>query len=136
MVCHCTHPKFSLQPGYKTEELHRRPAITDWVVLGGTLVLTSTDPKAAMNMCHSISLKALKLTFVGFAAVAGVAAMRLYYVQEMLAALILFAILFGCFAVVLLLLYTLDRAGQAVLEFLELRGKEVLKHARVWRAPV
>jgi hypothetical protein len=89
-----------------------------------------------MNMCHSISLKALKLTFVGFVAVAGVAAMRLYYVQEMLAALILFAILFGCVAVVLLLLYTLDRAGQAVLEFFELRGKEVLKHARVWRAPV
>jgi hypothetical protein len=102
--------------------------------------LTSTDQKAAMNMCHSISLKALKLTFVGFAAVAGVAAMRLYYVQEMLAALILFAILFailfGCVAVVLLLLCTLDRVGQAVLEFLQLRGKEVLQHARVWRAPV
>ena len=85
-------------------------------------------------MFRSVFLKALELIFVGFAAVAGVAAMRLYYVQEMLAALILFAILFGCVAVVLLLLLMLDRAGQAVLEFLELRGREVLQHARVWRA--
>jgi hypothetical protein len=85
-------------------------------------------------MFRSVSLKALKLAFVGFVVVAGVAAMRLYYVQEMLAALILFTILFGCVAVVLFLLFTLDRAGQTVLEFLELRGKEVLQHARVWPA--
>jgi hypothetical protein len=85
-------------------------------------------------MFRSVSRKALKFTLVGFAAVVGVAAMRVYYVQEMLAALILFAILFGCVAVVLLLLFMLDRAGQAVLEFLELRGKEVLQRAHVWRA--
>jgi len=81
-------------------------------------------------MFRSVSLKALKLTFVGFVVVAGVAAMRLYYV----AALILFTILFGCVAVVLFLLFILDRAGQTVLEFLGLRGKEVLQHARVWPA--
>lgn len=60
-------------------------------------------------MFRSVSLKALKLTFVGFLVVAGVTAMRLYYVQEMLAALILFTILFGCVTVVLFLLFILDR---------------------------
>jgi hypothetical protein len=34
----------------------------------------------------------------------------------------------------LFLLFILDRAGQAMLKFLELRGKEVLQHARVWPA--
>ena len=44
-----------------------------------------------------------------------------------------FAVLFSCGAAVLLMLYILDRAGQSTMEFLELRAREVLHHARVWR---
>jgi hypothetical protein len=58
---------------------------------------------------------------------------EIYYLQEMLAALIIFAVLFSCGAAVLLMLYILDRAGQSTMEFLELRAREVLHHARVWR---
>lgn len=81
-------------------------------------------------MFRMVFLKVLKVTC--FAAVAGVAAMRVYYVREMLAALILFTILFTCLAVVFLLLFMLDRACQALLEFLELRAKEVLQRAHLW----
>jgi hypothetical protein len=83
-------------------------------------------------MFRLFSVKTPKLTC--FATVAGVAAMRVYYVREMLAALVLFTILFGCVAVVFLMLFTLDRASQALLEFLELRAKEVLRHAHAWRS--
>jgi hypothetical protein len=83
-------------------------------------------------MFRLVSLRALKLTC--FATVAGVVAMRVYYVREMLAALVLFTILFGCIAVVFLLLFLIDRAGRALLEFLGLRAKEVLQHAHVWRS--
>jgi hypothetical protein len=51
----------------------------------------------------------------------------------MLAALILFAILYGCIEIVLLIVFVLDRAGEALLEFLEVGGKDVLQHFRAWR---
>ena len=66
--------------------------------------------------------------------VAAIVAMRFYYVREMLAALVLFSALFGCVAAALALLFILDRAGRAVAEFLELRAKEALQHARAWRS--
>lgn len=64
---------------------------------------------------------------------AAFAASRIYYLQEMLAALILFAVLFSSVAALLLLLFVLDRAGEATLGFLELRAREALQHARDWR---
>jgi hypothetical protein len=72
---------------------------------------------------------ALQTILVGFA---GVAAIRFYYVEEMLAFLVLFAVLFSCVSVVLLLLFILDRASHALIEFVELCGKKVLHHARWW----
>ena len=65
--------------------------------------------------------------------VAGVAAARFYRVQEMLAALLLFAILYGCIEIVLLIAFVLDRAGEALVEFLEALGKDVLHQVRAWR---
>jgi hypothetical protein len=65
--------------------------------------------------------------------VAGVAATRFYRVREMLAALLLFAILYGCIEIVLLIVFVLDRAGEALLEFLEVRGKVVLQQVRAGR---
>jgi hypothetical protein len=109
-------------------------AITDLAMVWRDTSFDKNGRKGRDDMFRSVSLKALKLAFVGFAAAAAVAAMRLYYVQEMLAALILFAILFVCVAVVLLLLLMLDSAGQVVLEFLEVRRKAVLQHARVWHS--
>ena len=48
----------------------------------------------------------------------------------MLAALVLFAVFFGCIAAVLLLLFILDRVGETILALLELHAKNVLRHAR------
>jgi hypothetical protein len=69
----------------------------------------------------------MKWILMGFAAIV---AMRFYYVREMLAALVLFSALFGSVAAALALLFILDRAGRAATEFLELRWKEALQHAR------
>ena len=60
-------------------------------------------------------------------------ALQIYYVQEMLAALILFAVLFSAVAAVLLILYVLFRAADALLEVLESSAKHALQHARAWR---
>jgi len=53
--------------------------------------------------------KARKWTLVGLAAVV---ALQIYFVQEMLAALILFTGVFVVFALAALALYLVDRAGQ------------------------
>lgn len=84
-----------------------------------------------MGVLKSVSLKQLRWILVGSA---GIAATRFYYVREMLAALILFTLLFGCIATVVLLLLILDWAGEAMLEFLELHAKYVLRYARQRRA--
>jgi hypothetical protein len=81
----------------------------------------------------SIYQRQVKWILVGAAAVA---ATRFYYVQEMLAALVLFAVLFSCIAAVLLLVVMLDRVGQTVFEFLAFHAKEVLQHAHEWQAVV
>ncbi len=83
-----------------------------------------------MGIWKSVFQKALIVIGIGSAAFA---ASRLYYLQEMLAALILVAVLFACVAAVLLVLFILDRAGEATLGFLELRAKEALHVARGWR---
>jgi hypothetical protein len=77
---------------------------------------------------HSASKKALTWVLIGLAAIA---VLKLYYVQEMLAALVLFAILFGSIATVLMFLFILDRASQTLLHLLEPRAKHLLKHS--WR---
>jgi hypothetical protein len=78
----------------------------------------------------SVSHQAVKWIFIGTAAIAAGAATRLYYVQEMLAALLLFAVVFSCAAATLLILFILDRAGEAALGFLESRGRALVEHAR------
>ena len=76
-----------------------------------------------------VSEKAAKWTLIG---VTAMVAMRFYYVREMLAAFVLFSLLFGCAAAVVAMLFILDRAARVATEFLELRGKEALQHARAW----
>ena len=76
-----------------------------------------------------VSEKAAKWIPIG---VTAMVAMRFYYVREMLAALILFSVLFGCVATVLAMLFIIDRAARAATEFFELRGKAALQHARAW----
>jgi hypothetical protein len=61
-------------------------------------------------------------------------AAQFYYVREMLAALILLAVLFSCIAAAMLVLFLLDQAGGAMLGFLELQCKTVLQYAREWRS--
>jgi hypothetical protein len=83
-----------------------------------------------VGILKSVSQKAVKWILIGLAASV---ALQIYYVQEMLAALVLFAVLFSCIAAVLLLLFILDRASRATFEFLG-RAREVLQHTRGWRA--
>jgi len=77
------------------------------------------------------SEKAAKVIVAG---VTVMAAMRFYYVREMLAALILFSLIFACVAAALALLFILDRASAAASEFIEIRGREALQHARAWHS--
>ena len=51
--------------------------------------------------------------------VAAVPAIRLYYVQEMIAALIMFSVLFVVAATVVLIIFVLDRASQHVMTWPE-----------------
>jgi hypothetical protein len=62
--------------------------------------------------------RARKWMWFGLAALA---AIQLYYVQEMIAALILFSILFALVAGVALVLFLLDRASQRTLAWAEPR---------------
>ena len=56
---------------------------------------------------HILRAKAFKWTVV---AIGALLAMRLFFVQQLLAALLIFSVLFGCLAVVALILYALDLA--------------------------
>lgn len=73
-------------------------------------------------------VKARKWMWFGLAALA---AAQLYYVQEMLAALLLFAILFAAAAMVALILYLVDRAGESALEWAEPRVAHAAKSVRI-----
>src|ERR1700676_4020283 len=83
-----------------------------------------------MSRLRSVSQKALRWILMIFAVAA---ALQIYYVQEMLAALILFAVLFSGVAAVLLILFVLYRSADALLEVLELSAKHALQQAREWR---
>ena len=84
-----------------------------------------------VGILKSTSQKALQWILV---ACAVAMAAQIYYVREMLAALILFSVLFSCVAAAVLVLFLLDRAGGAMLGFLELQYKAVVQHAREWKS--
>lgn len=66
-------------------------------------------------------------------ALAAVVAFRTYYVKEMLAAFILFAVLFAITTVVVGVLYALDLAGQRAAEWAEPQAvKTAHVMARTW----
>ena len=75
-------------------------------------------------------VNALQIMFIGFA---GVAAMRFYYAEEMLASLVFFAVLFTCVAVILFLLFAFGRASQAVIVLAELCGRKIAAFATVFK---
>ena len=60
-------------------------------------------------------------------------ASRVHYIQEMVAALVLFAVFFSCIAAVVFLLIVLDRSGEAILGFFELHAKNFVLQARARR---
>jgi hypothetical protein len=64
-----------------------------------------------------------KWIWIGLAAVS---ATRLYYVQELIAALIIFSVLFVCSAAVVLIIFFLDRASQHVMTWAEAGVPRVL----------
>jgi predicted lysophospholipase L1 biosynthesis ABC-type transport system permease subunit len=71
--------------------------------------------------------KARKWMWVGLGAFA---ALQIYFVQELLAALLLFTGAFILLAIVVLVLYLVDRAGQRSLTWAEQRARPALQLAR------
>jgi hypothetical protein len=67
-------------------------------------------------MSHNLA-RTGKWILIGFAAVP---AIRLYYIQEMIAALIIFSVLFVGVSMVVLILFLLDRASQQIVVWIEL----------------
>jgi hypothetical protein len=61
---------------------------------------------------------------------AALVAVQIYYVQEMLAALLLFSVAFALVGAVLLILFTLDRASQWALGWTEVRAVGAVRVAR------
>ena len=69
------------------------------------------------RLLHKLAgTKAKKWIWIGLAAVP---AMRFYYVQEMIAALIIFSVLFTGVATVVLVIFLLDQASQKVVVWAE-----------------
>jgi len=63
---------------------------------------------------------------------AALAAIQLYYVQEMLAALLIFAVLFAVVSVAALTVYLLDRAGERALDWAEPHAAKAAHAASQW----
>jgi Flp pilus assembly protein TadB len=63
-------------------------------------------------------------------AVTALAAVQLYFVREMLAALFIFTIVFAFVATVFLMLWLVDRAGQRTLAWAEPQTRELARLAR------
>ena len=61
-----------------------------------------------------------KWLWIGLAALVAV---QIYYVREMLAALLIFAVLFGIAAVIAFVLFVLDQASQKTVEWAEPQAK-------------
>jgi len=66
---------------------------------------------------------------VALIALIAVAATQDYYVREMLAALIIFSVLFALVAAIVLTLFLLDRASQLALGRIEARAKSLARAA-------
>jgi len=74
--------------------------------------------------------KARKWLWYGLAALAAV---QLYFVQEMMAALVLFSVLFAVASAVVVLVYLFDRASQRAMAWAESQGMLAARYAqRTW----
>jgi uncharacterized membrane protein YcfT len=71
--------------------------------------------------------KARKWLWMGLAAFA---ALQVYLVQELVAAMVLFSVMFAIVAVAALLIYLFDRAGQRTLEWAEPQTARAAQAAR------
>jgi uncharacterized membrane protein len=71
-----------------------------------------------------------KWLWIAVPAVAGIAALQMYFVQEMIAALFLFTLLFVIVAAIVLVLWAVDRAGQRTVAWAEPQTRHVAQLAR------
>lgn len=92
-----------------------RESVREILIVGEKMSITKTFPR-----------KPVRWLLLGGAAFL---AIRVYYLQEMVAALVLFAVLFSCIAAVVLLLIVLDYNGEAILASLQLHAKNLLHQA-------
>lgn len=68
------------------------------------------------RLSHKLSLRRMKWLWIGLAALP---ALRLYYVREMVAALMIFSVLFAGAALIVLIFFLLDIASQRVVVWME-----------------
>jgi len=71
-----------------------------------------------------------KWMWIAVPALAGIAALQMYFVQEMIAALFLFTVLFVIVAAIVLVLWLVDRAGQRTVAWAEPQTRHVAQLAR------
>lgn len=71
--------------------------------------------------------KISKWVWIGLAALV---AIQIYYVREMLAALVIFAVLFGIGAVIAFVLFLFDQVSQKTVEWAEPQAKRAAQAAR------
>src|SRR6266851_9994355 len=98
--------------------------------LHGNLHLIPCSAKGLIQVKVSPILsekKARKWLWVGLAAFV---ALQIYFVQEMLAALVLFTGVFAIFAIVALVIYLVDRAGQWSIGWAGERARPAMQLAR------
>jgi hypothetical protein len=69
------------------------------------------------------------VALIALIALIAVAATQVYYMREMLAALIIFSVLFALVAAIVLTLFLLDRASQVALGWIEVRAKSFARAA-------
>ena len=62
------------------------------------------------------------------------AAFNIYYVQELLAALALFTVLFGCLSAAFLLISLMERGASTCIGFAHTHARQIL-HRSHWRPP-
>ena len=83
--------------------------------------------KAVKSLREVNTKKARKWLWIGLAALA---ALQVYFVQELMAALLLFSVLFAIVAAAVLVVYMFDRAGQRTVAWAE---PQTLRAARLAR---
>ncbi len=97
------------------------------------LELTGLERTSSVSAIVSSEVRARrwkKWLWIGIPTIAAVAAFQLYFVQEIIAALLLFTVLFVVVGFIVAVLWLIDRAGQRTVAWAEPQTRQVARLAR------